>query len=215
MISQAGSILLFSGSWRDRVSRWIKIGTCSRYTHVAGEATITQKDLRDAASRREKAKKPLFAVPPESWKDGVYLFESTSQCVLPCCLQGKVVSGVQVHPVTERLIDYFPGQVWIRNPRQPLTENERILLAIKLLDAVGTPYDFSGAAVSATWLLKYWFGRRKAENTKELYCSEVVLDVYQFALYDRIATRMISGSAPPRTLARWQRKVFTHPKRIQ
>ena len=204
---QAGDVLVFSGPWADRISRWIRLGTCSRWTHCAGVVRLKGGDIRRAQKRRVERGRPLLAVSPLQWTDGDYLFESTTLCGLPCLVQDRLVAGVQVHGIRER-VDAYRGSVWVRRLRQPLYAAEHRLLADWVLDAVGTPYDYTGAAVSATWLWKYWLGRRKAADTRQLYCSEVMLDAYQFALHRRIIRRVTSGSLPPRDVARWQNRLY-------
>jgi len=206
-VYRPGDILLFSGLWSDRASRAIKVGTCSRWTHVAGCVYIAPRDIQDANVRRMNAGEKPMPVDAATWRSGVYLFEATTLCDAPCLVQLAPVSGVQVHPVTERVCGY-KGTVALRRLITPMTRLESKLLTVRVLDTIGKQYDFSGAGISATWIFKWWAGRRKASNTAEMFCSEELLECYQFALYRRLTRRVTSGAYPPRDVASWGASLY-------
>lgn len=209
MPSQPGDILLFSGRWSDRTARAIKLGTCSRWTHVAGCVAITYADIVEANRRRESWGEELLPVGREDFDDGVYLFEATTLSPLACRIQLRQVNGVQVHWPRER-IESYDGRVWRRTLKRPLLRTESFLLTLRVLDSIGAPYDYSGAGLSATWIVKRWglLGRRKAADTRQMFCSEELLECYQFALFHRLSRRVTSGALPPRDVATWAEELY-------
>ena len=105
------------------------------------------------------------------YRDEVVLFESTTLSELPCLVQGKVVSGAQVHPIEDRLAGYT-GRVWHYPLYRSLYKHERLRLNEFLCSRVGTPYDaigaFRSAGVGYSWI-ESWL---QPADLSSLFCSE-------------------------------------------
>ena len=96
------------------------------------------------------------------------LFESTTLCPLPCIVQGKPVSGAQVHAILKRIRGYY-GKVYHLKLKESCDSE---LLTKFLLKDVGKPYDMIGAGLSGGWFLrkiKHWL---RPQDLNNLFCSE-------------------------------------------
>lgn len=97
------------------------------------------------------------------------LCESTSLGEFPCVAQGKLVAGVQLHYLRQRIVTYH-GMVWHYPLAVPLVSEESDALAAFARQHLGRPYDLRGAFAARhtplAWLV------RPAEDLAELYCSE-------------------------------------------
>lgn len=142
---QPGDVLAFSG--RGPVAWLIHLATLSRYAHVA---VVAEHEGQCA------------------------LFESTSLSDSPCIVQGKRVSGPQVHLVRER-IRTAGCRVWLARPFWPLIEWESRMLSQWLLAQMGKGYDFRDAAKSASKIMK----RLKAGDESATMCSELCIRAFQ------------------------------------
>lgn len=103
------------------------------------------------------------------------LFESTTLCDLPCCLTHRRIRGVQAHDPRDRIAAY-DGHVWLlrlvdRDIHLTPDRGQRLTsFAIKRL---GTPYDYEGAPVSATVLLKTLDSFH--QDLDKLFCSAYLM----------------------------------------
>jgi len=117
------------------------------------------------------------------------LWESSFTVKLPCYVQGRVVRGVQCHPVLERIRYEWArgGRLWLYRLRKPLKPWEQETLAIACRRSLGTPYDRFGAFRARTlgcgWLaqrLERHFPTAFArlvpdvENNGKYFCNEFV-----------------------------------------
>lgn len=97
------------------------------------------------------------------------LCESTSLGEFPCVAQGKLVAGVQLHYLRQRIVTYR-GLVWHYPLAVALMPLESEALTAFARQHLGRPYDFRGAFAARhtplAWLV------RPAEDLAELYCSE-------------------------------------------
>ncbi len=101
------------------------------------------------------------------------LFESTTLCCLPCLVQGKPVSGAQVHDLARRKNNYR-GKVYHIPLKKKLTATQTKSLTTYLLNDVGKPYDMLGAGVSGGWFLRKIKAVLRPEDLNNLFCSEWV-----------------------------------------
>lgn len=140
-----GESLVFSG--HSVVSRGIRLGTCSPYSHVGVVALVRREVLQELYERRQLSP-TIRSTHLERWgdKDRLVMFEATTLCTDDCLIMGRPVRGVQCHEIAERAASY-DGRVW----RAPLVEDYRLnyaeenKLAGFLLRKVGTEYDDHGA----------------------------------------------------------------------
>jgi len=207
VIPPPGSIVLFSG--RGFVSRVIEIGTCSPFSHGAHTAEITKADLR---KQRKARVWRLSESQIANWQDGIYLIESTTLGGAPCAIQGKEFAGVQVHRY-EDYVRAYTGKVWIMPLVEPMTAEESQLLTDVSLDLVGTPYDYAGAGLAGTRLLKRMCFWRTADR-ETVFCIETMLACLLFALQGRILPRVDPGEATPSDVAKIMRNcgLFRKPE---
>jgi len=103
------------------------------------------------------------------------IFEATSRCALPCLFAGKHVSGVQAHPLYER-IAHFRGTVWHYPSVVRLTLPQIDNLGRYCINSLGLPYDWWGAWLSRRtllrWLSHHWL---RSTSRRYLFCSEFVV----------------------------------------
>lgn len=105
------------------------------------------------------------------------LYESTTTVDdMPCLVRGEVVTGVQCHPIADR-VEAFSGRVWHYPLRRPLPAEQAKWLAHRLesLCLNACPYDYIGAWNSRSMLIalamRAKFGK---EDLREVFCSEMV-----------------------------------------
>lgn len=99
------------------------------------------------------------------------LFESTTLCELPCLVQGKPVSGAQVHNIQKRKSAYH-GKVYHISLKKELTAIQAKSLTTYLLNDVGSPYDLLGAGISGGWFLRKIKAILRPQDLNNLFCSE-------------------------------------------
>jgi hypothetical protein len=104
------------------------------------------------------------------YRDRVLLFESTTLCDLACEIQRRKVHGPQAHDPRLR-IHSFAGRVWrMRLSRDKrLCDDERRALTEFLIGKLGEGYDYEGAAICGTRLLR--LARWIRPNLDRLFCS--------------------------------------------
>jgi len=98
------------------------------------------------------------------------LFESTTLCEQPCAIRNARVSGPQAHAPELRVKNYR-GRVWrLRlESRLELRGAEGARLTDFLLSKIGESYDYRGAAICATRLLR--LARWVRPSLDRLFCS--------------------------------------------
>lgn len=99
------------------------------------------------------------------------LFESTTLCKLPCIIQGKSVSGAQVHDIKRRCEGYN-GKVYNLRLKKELTPEQSKKLTNFLVKDVGKPYDLLGAGISGGWFLRKIKAILRPQDLNNLFCSE-------------------------------------------
>ena len=104
----------------------------------------------------------------------VLVFESTTSCELPCEVLRRKVHGTQAHKPRERL-DVYSGKVWRMRlaPRETLTEDESSRLTDFLMADLGKPYDYDGALIAGTFVLRLC--RAFLSRTDVFFCSDLVM----------------------------------------
>lgn len=166
-----GTILACSG--RGWVSRVIRGWTCSRYSHVAVVANIFAGDLVvERECRRWKPSRTLLS----RWNQFAshsFVIESTTLADWPCEITGTAIAGVQVHALADWLKCYR-GDVYAVRPIVPLTYDESHRLSERLLDAVGTEYDGTGARIAGLRWLDRWLPCSK--DRAKYFCVELAAD---------------------------------------
>lgn len=145
-----------------------------------------------------------------SWRGRRYLFESTTlNGGKRDAITGKPVSGVQAHRLEDILAR--PGKVWRYPLVDPLTSRQKRRLSKDMMEHLGQPYDYVGAARSGGFLLRLFEKCVRQEDLDTLFCSELVAHT----LTDLgIAEYTNASSQSPNSLARdlvktglcWKRK---------
>jgi hypothetical protein len=104
----------------------------------------------------------------------VLVFESTTLCELPCEILRRKVHGIQAHKPRQRL-DVYPGKAWRLRlaPRETLTGAESRRLTSFLMADIGKPYDYDGALVAGTFVLRLC--RMFLSRTDVFFCSDLVM----------------------------------------
>ncbi|MFA5715980.1 MAG: hypothetical protein WC998_09580 [Candidatus Paceibacterota bacterium] len=165
LVDLTGTILGYSG--KARLSRIIKAVTLSPLSHVSILAWITRGDYI-----RWRTEHNLDVPYAQTWVEGLYIIEST-ECESPCLFAEQVITGAQVNPLSS--VFNYDGKVWAFLPRNPLDAEERCWLTDALLKLVGTRYDWSGAALAGTRLVKMFpCLKHKLHDRNTNYCAEVV-----------------------------------------
>jgi cell wall-associated NlpC family hydrolase len=155
---QTGDILLFnnteSGGFINGLSKLIKWGTHSNYTHVA----MVLKD-------------PSFIHP--SLK-GLYVWESSYEGK-PDPQDGKVKLGVQIAPLCELLEDYVNGDVILRKleGRKEFTFSDKIMEEVHSV-AYNKPYDI----IPSDWISALFKKDAHPQKTDRFWCSALVGYIY-------------------------------------
>jgi hypothetical protein len=119
-------------------------------------------------------------------KDDLLIFESTTQCGIPCAIRGVHFNGSQAHYIDSRLESYR-GKVWHYPLAIPLRSHERRQLSEYLVETIGRPYDVEGGvfAVGKLWSLIH--SRIHPESLSTLFCSEwVAASLRQIERFDTL-----------------------------
>lgn len=148
-----GDLLLFAG--RDWDSRAIAAATCSIPQLLAGHW------FSHIGIVGEHYGRPL-------------VFESTTLCERPCAIRKARVSGPQAHTPELRVASYG-GSVWRLRlaSRLQIRGDEGDRLTEFLLSKIGESYDYSGAAICATRLLR--LARWVRPSLDRLFCSHYAM----------------------------------------
>ncbi|HET6878670.1 MAG TPA: hypothetical protein VFI31_00775 [Pirellulales bacterium] len=144
-----GDLVLFAGhNWE---SRAIALATCSPAQLLLGQWFSHVAICADYRGR-------------------VLLFESTTLCDLPCEIRRCKVHGPQAHDPRLRVHSYA-GSVWrMRLSRDKrLCDDERQSLTASLTGKLGEGYDYEGAAICGTRLLR--LARWIRPSLDRLFCS--------------------------------------------
>lgn len=104
------------------------------------------------------------------------LYESKGMGEMPCARTGRLVNGVQAHPLDAVLEHLKACNVWHYSLRCELYPDEEERLLYFLDKQVGAPYDKAGAIKSGGILVRAITRRFCPENTQALFCSELVAD---------------------------------------
>lgn len=108
------------------------------------------------------------------YHDRLLIFESTTLCDEPCEIQKRRVHGPQAHEPAGRVASYR-GKVWrLRlDPREKLARAQALRLSDYCASKIGDGYDYDGAGVSGTRLLR--LARFLRPSLDKLFCSEYAL----------------------------------------
>jgi hypothetical protein len=182
------------------VGRTIRLFTCSRLTHVRAVCWIDAEEI----ARLRPMRRFVFGR-PLNWHDRLCVVESTFSHPEPCLLMRHYVAGVQVHETK------VARCTWAAVPNGGLSPEESFRFTEFLLDQVGTPYDFAGAGLAGTTLLKRicpWAHRIQSPY----YCNELVGRALLYALQGRRLPEFQPGEQSPRSFARFLvRSGLYHP----
>lgn len=155
---KTGDVIAFSG--KGRISGIIKRATRSAYSHVGLVVNSTMSD---------------------GFGQSVLLVESTTLGNLPDIISGKVIRGVQMQWLSQRIAAY-PGKVWWVPLRQSIPEEKSVAMLrwIRSIHARQAPYDTIQAIGSA---LDWWdrLGFTNKRDSYALFCSELVAYAWQVA----------------------------------
>lgn len=115
------------------------------------------------------------------WRGRLVLVESTTLCSMPCMYQGRCVSGVQAHQPFDRIHEYSGAvAVYPIEEHWTLDDEEKEFLS-KLLDQFlknSVRYDYGGALLSGTNILKRLTRFMPYADLGSLFCSEMVAFCY-------------------------------------
>lgn len=148
---KTGDIILYSG--KGAVSSGIRFGTGSEWSHVG------------------------MAMRIEGW-DAVLCWESTTLNTVKDIELNRAVKGVQLVPLSERVIKYN-GRIAIRH-LEGVGLTDAIFENLKILrrQLIGRPYEKSTLELlNAALDLGDW--TTNAEDLSSLFCSELVAEAYQ------------------------------------
>lgn len=141
------------------------------------------------------------------------LFESTTDCDIPCALRGVTYNGTQAHYPYHRLALYR-GKVWHYPLLQPLRAYERRELSKYLISTVGRPYDSIGAERSGLKIWSHINAKLHQENTAKLFCSEWVASALREI--ERFDTLSVSKWSPNALVREAQRRgIVGYPRRLK
>ncbi len=144
-----GDLLLFAGgNWE---SRAIALATCSPAQLLVGQ-WFSHVGICAA------------------YRGRMLLFESTTLCDLACAIQRRAVRGPQAHEPRVRIASY-QGSVWrLRlDARHRLSAADDRRLSDFLVGKLGDGYDYEGAAICGTRLLR--LARWIYPSLDKLFCS--------------------------------------------
>jgi hypothetical protein len=146
---QPGDLLLFAGNhWE---SRAIALVTCSPAQLLAGQ-WFSHVGICAA------------------YRGRVLVFESTTLCDLACAVRHARVKGPQAHDPRVRIASYRGGVWRLRlDMRSRLSATEDRRLGNYLVGKLGEGYDYEGAAISGTRLLR--LARWISPSLDKLFCS--------------------------------------------
>lgn len=173
-----GDLLCFAG--QDWQSRSIALATCSFWQLLSGQWFSHVGILAE-------------------YRRGMLVFESCASCELPCVIQRRPISGPQAHEPAER-IERYRGRVWrLRlDRRQRLTAEENRRLVDFLVDQLGDGYDWEGAAISGTRLLR--LARWICPSLDKLFCSALAMSALKAT--ERVDHDLNPSAYSPARLAR-------------
>lgn len=144
-----GDILLYSGT--GAISTAIKIGTCSKWSHVG--VIVRPRDF-----------------------DMVCVLQSTTLSKAKDIISNQPVEGVQLNFLSES-IEIYPGGIAVRKLDVLRTDN--ILKAVRDFrkEVHGRPYEEKKIQLlKSAW---DFFGGENEEDLSSLFCSELVAELYQ------------------------------------
>lgn len=140
-----------------------------------------------------------------------FLFESTTlNGDSKCAIMDKPINGVQAHYLGDIL--ERPGKVWHYELERNLHPTEKLGLKVSLLNKLGLPYDYAGAARSAGFLLRSIEGVFRREEISELFCSELV--AYELE-HLRLIPNGNASSQSPNSLARHICRIGLHKNPVR
>lgn len=190
--ARPGAILATSG--RAPVSRVIRSVTCSRYSHVAVVAWVSQNALYRNWPGRDWSE----------WKARTMVFEATTLDNCPCEIRGEAYRGLQAHTLGD-WVEGYPGRVWCLDMIPPVTgeESHRLTDCALTLLRRGKLYDDCSAIFAGTRLLKWLPCVQRWVNDRRLvYCAELVESLLCAALYGRNLPAWDPGRDTPRDTVR-------------
>jgi hypothetical protein len=200
-----GTIMVYSGT--APLSWVIRADTCSSLSHVEIVAHVTYTDLHDAIPDKDWS----------GWWDRTLVFGSTTLSKVPCVIRGERIKGSQAHDVVRVITDY-PGRIWVMQPKEALTRQEKRRLVEYLLAQLGKPYDRRGAALAGTRWVKWMPGFRTwAADRTRLYCVEKVEAALEASLFGRRLPPLDPGRDSPKTMVRKLVKsgLYEKPQRVK
>lgn len=154
-ICRTGDLVAFSG--KGSFSKIIKWKTKSEVSHVA-----------------------MVLKTPETMKEygEALIIESTTLVTLPDCKSRKNIKGIQMHPLSERIIEY-PGDIWwyaLSNPLKPIQE-KGLEAWLGSMHSKEIAYDYKQAIGAGLDRLGNKLDNK--QDSSRLFCSELVCMGYQ------------------------------------
>lgn len=147
------------------------------------------------------------------YKGQKVLYESTSLCPQKCLIQGKIVSGVQAHEISERVSTYY-GKVYKHSLVRGLGLMDQDTLNTYLQKWIGANYDTIGALRSAGVLLSWFESKIRPEDLTSLFCSELVAAALREVGFSQLEN---ASRWSPNNLIRYCRKecILSKPERLR
>jgi len=141
------------------------------------------------------------------------IYESTMGCSMPCLAAGCAISGVQVHPLRER-IENYDGKVWHYPLASYLNAAESQKLEAYLTAQLGKAYDELGAFEAGGLLWSLWNAKRHPAYQTSMFCSKLCAAAH--AEIGRFNTRNINQWSPNHFVRTERReKVLLIPGRLK
>lgn len=141
------------------------------------------------------------------------IYESTTECPLPCYIQGKRFNGTQAHEIGPRLEGYN-GKVWHYPLAIPLRPWERKALSRHLNENLGRPYDTLGATRSGGKIWSRIHRSLHPESLSALFCSESTANALRdIERFDTVSASEWSPNAFIRECTR--RGIVLYPRRLK
>lgn len=213
IVWQTGDIVLFSG--RSAVSRIIRLGTCSPYSHVGIIARVSFESLC-VARRFGSLNVGTKAI--ADWVKRDLLFESTTLSHEPCDVTGKCIEGTQAHGPLQRIAVY-DGRVWLMRakPERKLNATQASRLAFSLLSGLGRPYEEDRRLVLAGLRLTRNLWKPCAADRSKLFCVEFVTSALQYANWGEDFPQFEPGLLSPAAMVKLLTRagVYDHPVRLK
>lgn len=156
---KTGDVIAFSGN--SRISKIIKWKTDSQYSHVG---IVMDADAKGGIGK------------------AVLMVESTALCNQPDVLDGKIIKGVQLHFLSNRL-DEYDGKAWWLPLKEVLPHYAAFNMQqwLRNIRCENIKYDDFQALGTGADIFDWIPGIQNDRDFSSLFCSELVARALQIA----------------------------------